>query len=193
MEEYLRSGRLVPDELTIDLIRDRLSQPDCASGFLLDGFPRTLPQARALDEIVEIDRVFELHASREEIVERVVNRVVCLNCSAIFNLVSKPPRNPGVCDACGGEVVHRDDDTRETIMARLNTYWTFARPLLMYYLERGLLVRVNSTNLLEFTEADLRDLLTRAPLPQAAAEQLEVEFGLKPTKLVEKKKIDDAK
>ncbi|MHA1734596.1 MAG: adenylate kinase [Promethearchaeota archaeon] len=165
--EYLTSGKLVPDEVTIGMVKDRLSRPDCEKGFILDGFPRTTAQARALDEMTEIDRVFEIMATRDEIVERVVYRVSCPQCGEIYNLKNKPPKREGVCDVCGGKLEHRADDNEETIHNRIDAYEQSSRPLLEEYRKRGILVEVDGSILLKIGDEEVRNILESEPLPPA--------------------------
>jgi len=146
---YISKGALVPDELTIALVADRLSQPDCAAGFLLDGFPRTLPQAEALHELLQtrgqpLDAVLNMVVSEETILHRLSDRRVCPKCGRGYNLTSIPSRVPGICDDCGSKLIQRDDDRPETILNRLKTYYAQTEPLIGYYRAKGLLVDVNN-------------------------------------------------
>ncbi len=148
-DQYLQQGALVPDELTIAMVADRLKQADCQRGFLLDGFPRTVAQAEALDELLQkqnlrLDAVVELVVADESILERLSARRVCSACGRTYNLVSLPPREEGVCDACGGQLYQREDDRPETIRQRLANYYAQTQPLSEYYAVRGLLVRINN-------------------------------------------------
>lgn len=141
-ESYMTAGKLVPDEVTIDLVRDRLKQEDVQNGIILDGFPRTVKQAEALDTMLkeqgkEIDMVINLTTPREEIFERLVNRRVCGNCKTIYNIVLNPPKKEGICDKCGSELIHRKDDTKETLEARLEDYEKTTSPLVDYYEAKG--------------------------------------------------------
>lgn len=144
---YMESGRLVPDELTCAVVAERLARPDCANGYVLDGFPRTLPQAEALDAMLRdrgqrLDVAIELEVPDDEIVERLSARRTCSKCGAIFNLKFNPPRNGDTrCDrdGCGGALTQRADDREETVRQRLKVYYESTRPLLAYYRGQGLL------------------------------------------------------
>ncbi|NPV30141.1 MAG: adenylate kinase [Firmicutes bacterium] len=162
--EYLDAGRLVPDEITIEIIRERLKQPDCSRGFLLDGFPRTLPQAEALDRLLadlgtHLDVVLYIRVSPEVLVERLTGRRVCRNCGATYHVLFQPPRLPGVCDRCGGELYQRSDDTAETVRDRLEVYMSQTAPLLEYYRERGLLKEIDGEQEIEAVWAGIQNCL----------------------------------
>jgi adenylate kinase len=141
---HMESGRLVPDDLILGLMRERLSAPDAAKGFILDGFPRTVVQAEGLDELLrerraQIDHVIEIGVADDELIRRITSRRVCPNCKAVYNTQFRPPKNDGVCDVCGTRVVQRPDDTRETVANRLQVYKEQTAPLIAYYRARGLL------------------------------------------------------
>lgn len=143
-ETYISVGKLVPDDVTIKVIEDRLSQPDVEKGIILDGFPRTVKQAEELDKILEskgkkVDKVINLITPDEEIIERLASRRVCSNqeCKAIYNLVLNPPKHEGICDKCGSELIRRKDDTEETIRKRLEIYFEQTSPLVEYYEKKG--------------------------------------------------------
>ena len=147
-KQYMDRGELVPDDVVIGIVEERLRRPDCARGFILDGFPRTIKQAEALDEIlarmgVKLDAVINLEVDEEEVVRRLANRRTCRNCGAVYHLIFNPPKREGVCDRCGGPLYQRDDDREETIRNRLRVYREQTQPLLRYYEERGLLRNVN--------------------------------------------------
>ena len=146
---YINEGHLVPDEVTIGLVKERLSQPDCAEGFLLDGFPRTLPQAEALSKLTkdisrEIDVVINLDCDNDELVRRISGRRVCKNCGAPYHIVTMKPKVEGVCDLCGGPLYQRKDDNEEALKTRLSLYVSETKPLLDYYANLGLLESFNS-------------------------------------------------
>ena len=148
-QSYINRGDLVPDDVTIGLVRERLSQPDCANGFLLDGFPRTLPQAEALSEMTkeisrEIDVVVNLDCDNKELVRRISGRRVCRNCGAPYHVVTLKPKKEGVCDLCGGELYQRKDDNEEALKVRLEHYVQDTKPLLDYYANLGLLESFDS-------------------------------------------------
>jgi len=142
---YIDRGELVPDSITIGMVEDRLAQPDCASGYILDGFPRTLAQAEALDEMLaskgeKIDAVVSVVVDDEIIKDRVSSRRVCEKCGASYNVKYMPTKVEGVCDLCGGKVVLRADDNAETVAARLVTYYENTKPLIDFYDAKGLIV-----------------------------------------------------
>ena len=146
---YINKGDLVPDDVTIGLVKERLSQKDCEAGFLLDGFPRTLPQAEALDEIAKsisrpIEAVINLDCDNEELVRRISGRRVCKNCGAPYHVVTMKPKVEGVCDLCGGPLYQRKDDNEEALKVRLEHYVSETKPLLDFYKKLGLLESFNS-------------------------------------------------
>ena len=144
-KSYIDKGALVPDSLTVSMVEDRLSQDDCKKGYILDGFPRTLAQAEALDEMLakngdKIDAVLSIVVDDEIIKDRVSGRRVCEKCGASFNVKFKPTKAEGVCDLCGGKVVQRADDNEETVANRLKTYYENTKPLIDFYEKKGLIV-----------------------------------------------------
>ena len=146
---YINKGDLVPDDVTIGLVKERLSQKDCEAGFLLDGFPRTLPQAEALNEIAKeisrpIEAVINLDCDNEELVRRISGRRVCKDCGAPYHIVTMKPKVEGVCDLCGGPLYQRKDDNEEALKVRLEHYVAETKPLLDYYQKLGLLESFNS-------------------------------------------------
>lgn len=146
---YISQGQLVPDDITIDMVADRLAEADCVNGFLLDGFPRTIPQADALTDIIaRLDRsltaVINVTISDEIVLRRLTNRRVCSNCGLSYNLISLPPKQEGICDKCGGEIIQRDDDSEATIKNRLATYHKQTQPLVEYYRKLGLIFDVSN-------------------------------------------------
>ena len=148
-DSYIKHGDLVPDQVTIGLVKERLSQDDCAQGFLLDGFPRTLPQAEALEELTKeiarpIDAVINLDCEQKELVRRISGRRVCKNCGAPYHIQTMKPKVEGVCDICGGPLYQRNDDNEEALKVRLNHYVNETKPLLDFYQERGLLTNFDS-------------------------------------------------
>ena len=162
-KRYMDSGALVPDEVVIGLVDERLAKPDAAGGYVLDGFPRTVAQAEALDGLLErrrqqLDRVIFFDVSRPELIRRLTGRRICRQCGAAFHLVSAPPKAAGRCDQCGGELYQREDDAEATVTRRLDVYETQTAPLLDYYLRRGLLVRVAGEGAME----DVADRIRRA-------------------------------
>ena len=136
-------GELVPDESTMEILKTRLKQKD-AKNFLLDGFPRTISQAEALEKITKIDLVVNFYASEKVIMQRLTNRRICRKCGAIFNLVNKKPKKPGICDQCGGELYQRSDEIPEIIKERLKVYFEKTKPLEDYYKKKGLLKEIKA-------------------------------------------------
>jgi len=139
IRRYSDRGELVPDEIIIEMLQARLDRPDCANGFILDGFPRTIAQADALGKIAEIDLVINLNVPDEIIIQRLSNRLVCRRCGAIFNALTLKPKKDLVCDECGGELYTRDDDRPEVIKERLNVYRRETAPLIEHYRNKELL------------------------------------------------------
>lgn len=153
-KKFMDAGDLVPDAVTIDMVRDRLSEDDAADGFLLDGFPRTVTQAEALDEMLKdmgtgLDVVLELVVDDDEVVRRLSGRRTCRGCGHVWHLDFDPPAREGRCDRCGGELFQRDDDLPETIRHRLEVYNEQTAPLIAYYAARGLLVGIDATGPVE--------------------------------------------
>ncbi len=139
-KSYIDSGALVPDEVIIGIINDRLAQPDCEKGYILDGVPRTIAQAEALEKAgIVFDAVVSIEISEEEILRRMSGRRVCESCGASYNLEAVPPRTPGICDSCGGKLIQRKDDSPETVRERLKVYHRETEPLVDFYAKRGLL------------------------------------------------------
>jgi len=149
-QKYMDAGDLVPDEVTINMVRERLAEGDAADGFLLDGFPRTVTQAEVLDELLadlsaRLDVVLELVVDDDEVVRRLSGRRTCRKCGVVWHLDFDPPAKEGVCDRCGGELFQRDDDQPETVRHRIEVYADQTAPLIAYYAERGLLVGLDAT------------------------------------------------
>ncbi len=149
-KEYMDRGELVPDEIVIGIVKERLQQPDCEKGFVLDGFPRTLAQAEALDEMLKelgkkIDAVINIAVPEEEVVKRIVYRRTCKNCGAVYHLIYNPPKEDNKCDKCGGELYQRDDDKEETVRERYRVYRENTEPLIEYYRKKGILYDVDGT------------------------------------------------
>ncbi len=151
---FLDSGELVPDSVVTEIVAERLGKDDCADGFLLDGFPRTLPQAEALDKILDeggcpLTAVVDLVVDREALIERLASRRTCSECGENYNLISKPTAKEGLCDKCGGELYQRDDDKRETIENRLAVYDRQTAPLIEYYKRGGRLVSISGAGAMD--------------------------------------------
>lgn len=144
-KRYMDSGGLVPDEVVIGIVRDRLSEDDCNDGFILDGFPRTVPQAEALDGFAALEAVVNIAVPSELVVARLSGRRTCKACGAIYHVVTSPASVEGVCDQCGGDLYQRSDDNETSIRARLNEYEEKTAPLESYYQERGVLHQIDGT------------------------------------------------
>ncbi len=160
-KRYMDRGALVPDEVIIDLMRERLARPDAARGFIVDGFPRTIAQAEALASLLKdsgqvLDRVIYFEISEPELLRRLTGRRICRRCQTVYHLISAPPRRPDVCDKCGGELYQREDDSEATVRHRLEVYAQQTAPLLAYYSERGLLVPVAGEGSIEAVRRAIR-------------------------------------
>ena len=163
-KRYMDQGALVPDHVTIGIVKDRLSESDCKSGFLLDGFPRTVDQAKALDEILtsldsKIDYVINIDVDLDILKERLTGRRICRSCGATYHMIFNPPKNADVCDKCGGELYQRKDDNEETVGNRLNVYVSQAKPLLDYYSLAGDLVNINGQQSIDLVFEEIREVL----------------------------------
>lgn len=154
-KSYMERGELVPDEVTIGIVRERLSQTDCANGFILDGFPRTVSQADALGEITAIDKVINISVPAEDLIERAVGRRICKNCGATYHIKFNPSKNEKICDKCSGELYQRADDNAETMSKRLATYEKSTRPLTDYYKQRGLYLEIDGRKPIAEVTAEL--------------------------------------
>ena len=149
-QEYMNKGELVPDELVVDLVVDRVQQDDCKNGYVLDGFPRTIPQAEALDKALtalgdKVDYAIDVNVPDENSVNRMGGRRACVGCGATYHLVYAPTKTEGICDVCGKELILRDDDKPETVQKRLNVYHEQTQPLIDYYTKAGILKTVDGT------------------------------------------------
>ena len=156
---FMDKGELVPDELVLGLLKERLKKPDCKNGFILDGFPRTLEQARALEGIATIDLVVNLVVPEDIIVARLSTRLICSKCGAIYNTRTLPPKREGVCDRCGGKLYQRDDEKPEVVRKRLEVYRQKTEPLTSYYRERGLLIDIETKSIDEPPEVKVGKVL----------------------------------
>ena len=166
-QRIMERGALVPDDVMIGLIAERLRQPDAARGFILDGFPRTIAQAEALDRLLEdlgagLDAVVYFDVAQPELLRRLTGRRLCRRCQAAFHQVSAPPRRDGVCDRCGGDLHQRDDDREDTVRTRLEVYGRQTAPLLDYYRGRGLLATINGEGGIEAIHDAIRRAATAA-------------------------------
>ena len=163
-KRYMDQGALVPDHVTIGIVKDRLSESDCKSGFLLDGFPRTVDQAKALDEILtsldsKIDYVINIDVDLDILKERLTGRRICRSCGATYHMIFNPPKNADVCDKCGGELYQRKDDNEETVGNRLNVDVSQTKPLLDYYSLAGNLVNINGKQSIDLVFEEIREVL----------------------------------
>ncbi|MDD4366393.1 MAG: adenylate kinase [Eubacteriales bacterium] len=163
-KEYMDKGELVPDSLVIEIATDRLDRDDCREGFLLDGFPRTVTQAKALDDHLavkdkKIDHVLDIKVEKEELISRLTGRRVCRNCGATYHAVNIPPKEEGICDICGGELYQRADDNRETVENRIEVYKSQTAPLINYYEKQGNIKHFDGSIGLENLFAEITGLL----------------------------------
>ncbi len=145
IKSYLDTGRLGPDDLIVQLISDRVSSPDCADGYILDGFPRTMGQALELEKMTEVDLVLNIVVDFEELVVRAVGRRICPECAAVYHVEFNPPREDGVCDMCGSALIQRDDDKEETVRNRLKVYMDQTAPLIEHFRAKGNLVDIDGS------------------------------------------------
>ncbi len=153
-KRYMDAGKLVPDEVVIGIIKERLKEPDCEKGFILDGFPRTVPQAEALEKVLEqmgrkIDHVLSIEVPEEELIKRLTGRRTCRECGQGYHIIFNPPKEEGKCDKCGGELYQRDDDNEETVKNRLKVYQESTQPLIDFYSKKGLLRPVDGVGSIE--------------------------------------------
>ena len=163
-KEYMDKGELVPDSLVIEIAKERLDRDDCREGFLLDGFPRTVTQAKALDDHLavkdkKIDHVLDIKVEKEELISRLTGRRVCRNCGATYHAVNIPPKEEGICDICGGELYQRADDNRETVENRIEVYKSQTAPLINYYEKQGNIKHFDGSIGLENLFAEITGLL----------------------------------
>lgn len=156
-KSYVDAGRLVPDEVVLSIVEERLKKSDCENGYILDGFPRTIPQAEAMERLeINIDCALSIEIADEEIISRMSGRRTCKICSQTFHVISNPPKKEGVCDFCGGELTIRKDDAPETVKARLEIYHRETEPLIDFYRSRGKLKTVSNQPTIEATTAEIK-------------------------------------
>ncbi|CAM3762001.1 MULTISPECIES: adenylate kinase [Paenibacillus] len=163
-KEYIDQGLLVPDDVTIGIVEERLQQSDCEKGFLLDGFPRTLSQAEALDDILSrmntsLDHVINLKVDREKLLARLTGRRICKSCGSTYHVIFNPPKQEGICDKCGGELYQRSDDNEESVGIRLDEYINKTAPLLTFYENKGLLRQIDGDQEIDAVSAQIASLL----------------------------------
>ncbi len=156
---HMDAGELVPDELVVGMLRERLARPDCQKGFILDGFPRTLAQAKALGGIAAVDLAINMVVPADIIVKRLSTRLVCSKCGAVYNTRTLPPKKAGICDKCGGKLYQREDDRPEAVRRRLEEYKKKTKPLIGYYREKRILVNIKTKSIGEPPEANVRRVL----------------------------------
>lgn len=165
-QAYMNAGKLVPDELVINLIEERLQKSDCLTGYLIDGYPRSLPQALALEEITNkinkpVQLVLNLTVDFDALAERITGRRICKNCGAIFHIKNNPSKTEGICDVCGSPLTQRADDTEEQLKVRLDEHYNNTQPCLDYYQEKGLVVNINASQEIEQVYADIKNALAK--------------------------------
>ena len=163
-KSYMDKGELVPDELTVKILLDRVAKDDCKNGYVLDGFPRTIPQAEVLDKAVtelndKIDYAINVDVPDENIIRRMSGRRACVKCGATYHIVNVPPKKEGICDACGEALIVRDDDKEETVKNRLNTYHQQTQPLIDFYNKKGILKEVDGTKDMKEVFSDIVNIL----------------------------------
>ncbi|GIO69478.1 adenylate kinase [Paenibacillus cookii] len=163
-KEYMDQGLLVPDDVTIGIVEERLQQSDCEKGFLLDGFPRTLSQAEALDDILgrlntKLDHVINLKVDRDKLLARLTGRRICKSCGATYHVIFNPPKQEGVCDKCGGELYQRSDDNEESVGTRLDEYIKKTAPLLAFYENKGLLRQIDGDQEIDAVSKEIVSVL----------------------------------
>ena len=161
---YIDQGLLVPDELTVGLVTDRISQPDCEKGFMLDGFPRNVAQAQHLDKYlkevgISLDKVVNIEVDKDILVGRAVGRRICKSCGATYHVEFNPSKVDGICDVCGGELYQRADDNEETVSKRIQVYLDETKPLVSYYSEEGIIANINGTQSIEKVFTDIIEAL----------------------------------
>ncbi|TFZ41837.1 adenylate kinase [Soehngenia longivitae] len=166
VKSYLDAGILVPDELVVDIVKDRLKKSDCANGFILDGYPRTINQAEVLDKElakmgIELDAVINIFLDVQLLIERAVGRRLCKNCGATYHIKFHPPKQDGICDICGRELYQRDDDKEETVKKRIEVYLTQTKPLIEYYKDKDILVNIDGAQSIEDTFNEIINALEK--------------------------------
>lgn len=160
VKEYLDKGLLVPDALTIEIVKDRLLQDDCKKGFLLDGFPRTIEQADALDKVLsdmghKLDYVVNIEVDSKLLIDRAVGRRICKDCGQTYHVIYNKPSHEDICDKCGGELYQRKDDTKETVENRINVYVEQTKPLIEYYTKKGVILNINGEQPIDKVGSDI--------------------------------------
>jgi len=160
IKSYLDQGKLGPDEVIVQLIKERVAKPDCKNGVLLDGFPRTIGQAKELEKMNDIDLVLSIVVDFDALVERAVGRRTCPKCSAVYHVKFNPPMNAGICEKCGSKLIQRDDDKEETVRNRLKVYQEQTAPLVEYYRKKGKLVDIDGSGGIDAVFAQMVDAIS---------------------------------
>lgn len=163
-QKYMDAGQLVPDQVTIGIVKERLAQSDCAPGFLLDGFPRTTVQAQALDQVLaemgkKLEAAINIHVPESILMERMTGRISCKECKTVYHLAFNPPHKEGICDKCGGELVQRSDDLGDTVKKRLQVYAEQTDPLIEYYRQQSILHNIDGDRSTQAVFADIKQLM----------------------------------
>jgi adenylate kinase len=161
-KEYMNTGTLVPDDIVLELLKERLAKDDCSVGYILDGYPRNISQANSLAKITEVDLVINISVDHQLLVERITGRRTCKDCGAIFHIMFKPPSKENICDKCSGELFQRADDTEETVKKRLNTYENQTKPLIEHYSSQNLLQTLVSDGTIEEMRQKVKSLLEKS-------------------------------
>lgn len=161
VEKYLKDGTLVPDDIVIDIVKKIIGFPKCTTGVIFDGFPRTIKQANALDELLskcnrKISLAINIEISDEEVIKRNAYRRICVNCGQVYHILLNPPRTLGICDICGGKIIQRPDDREEVIKKRLLTYRRWTKPIIQYYRDKGILVNIDGTKSIDEVYHDIK-------------------------------------
>lgn len=172
-QEYMDKGELVPDDVTVRMVLQRLGEPDCAQGAILDGFPRTIAQAKALEAALRergqrIEAALYIRVSTEELLRRLSGRYICKNCQSVYHIRFSPPKRPGVCDECGGELYQRPDDTLETARKRLGVYFRQTAPVVDWYREQGVLMEIDGEQTIPQVQASLLKAIESASCAQGS-------------------------
>ena len=163
-KSYIDKGEFVPDDITNEIVRHRLSKPDVEKGFLFDGYPRNIEQAKALDQMLEakgwkLNAVINIQTTEDLIIGRISGRRVCIDCGSIYHVDNKPTQVDGICDKCGGKLIQRDDDSKETVMRRLKIYYEQTEPVIGYYKDSGIMIHADGSNTIAKNHADIMKVL----------------------------------
>jgi adenylate kinase len=164
-KSFMDDGKLVPDNLVLELLKERINKKDCENGFILDGYPRNLSQAKQLEKITEIDLVINIHVDYNLLIERITGRRTCKKCGAIFHITYNPPKKTNICDKCSGELYQRDDDTEETVKKRIRTYEEQTKPLVNYYTNKGILKTLISDSTIEEMKEKVNNVMKEVFAP----------------------------